>query len=345
MIWFDTSQVGRLQIESTNYCNAACPQCDRSEVDAKTLNNTMHTIDNYQRWFGDYEWPNLDYVHFCGSVDEPTINPSIIEICEWFYNLSENISWIDISTNGGTRDESFWTQLGNLSKKTGKVRVIWGIDGLEDTNHIYRRNVRWDTLQRNFRAYHKAGGISIWQFIIFGHNKHQLDDIKELVDKEGFSRLTLIHSDREVVDTIENYRYEKIEIPEWYDTSYANKDEGVKINQLNENKSKDISIKPTPRKCVKCIAKPNSKNDTFHPEYANIYVSVHGYVTPCCWLGNPNELTKLWKEHSSDQKLHNLHHTKLHNIIDGYWKHIDDKLQSYPTCVNKCQLLQTSLSL
>ena len=29
--WFETSQIGRIQIELTNYCNAACPQCDRYE--------------------------------------------------------------------------------------------------------------------------------------------------------------------------------------------------------------------------------------------------------------------------------------------------------------------------
>ena len=39
-------------------------------------------------------------------------------------------------TNGGARSKQWWTDLGKLTK--GKMRVTFGIDGLEDTNHLYR---------------------------------------------------------------------------------------------------------------------------------------------------------------------------------------------------------------
>ena len=42
------------------------------------------------------------------------------------------------------------------TKKVARPRVVWGIDGLEDTTHLYRRNVKWDKLQENFRAYIRA---------------------------------------------------------------------------------------------------------------------------------------------------------------------------------------------
>ena len=29
MTWAQESDIGRIQIELTNYCNAACPQCER----------------------------------------------------------------------------------------------------------------------------------------------------------------------------------------------------------------------------------------------------------------------------------------------------------------------------
>jgi MoaA/NifB/PqqE/SkfB family radical SAM enzyme len=327
MAWFNTTEVGRLQLECTNYCNAACPQCDRAYRDKESLNNSYHTLENYKEWFGKYKWDNLELIHFCGNVDEPTVNPEIIDIVEWVYTLSDKIKRIDISTNGGTRDLSFWKKLGKISKETKKLKVIWGIDGLEDTNHIYRRNVDWNILQSNFKAYIEAGGRAVWQCIIFGHNNHQLEDIKKRVDSEGFERLMLIHSDRTEVSTIDNFKDKEIVIPEWHDTRYADKIDDVSYFETSST-DKEISR-------VECIAKPNSNDDNFHSKFGNIYVDAEGYVTPCCWIGTDRD--KLWNVHDVDKKLHNLHHIPLKDIMTGYWKYIDDSMQTYSTCVTMCK--------
>ena len=347
MAWFDTTQVGRLQLECTNYCNAACPQCDRADMHSSDLNNAAHTLENYKKWFSKYNWDQLTDIHFCGSVDEPTINPELIDLVQWAHTLSIQTKNISISTNGGTRDVAFWHKLGRISKKKGKLTVVFGIDGLEDTNHLYRRNVKWEILQRNFRAYIAAGGDAIWQFIVFSHNKHQLDDVKERLDREGFSKLMLIHSDREVVDEIDNERDTKFEVPDWYDTSDANKIDDVEISDIKfgDKDKKEIHKANTERSCVRCPAKTNSGDTEFHKKFGNIYVDARGYVTPCCWMGNPNEIDRLWETHKVSKNLHNLHHTNLMDIIGGYWKLIDDHLQTYFVCVRKCKRLVRDVHL
>ena len=330
--WFDTKQVGRLQIETSNYCNAACPQCPRSDtrISKTVLNSKTHTLKNYKEWLGSYKWDNLNIVHFCGSVDEPTTNPELIEICKWFMDLGPNVWLVEISTNGGARDEKFWTELGKLSARSEKLKVTWGLDGLEDTNHLYRRNVNWKTVERNFRAYIGAGGHADWQFIIFDHNKHQLNDVKKRVEDEGFEYLRLIQSDRPEVDGIKPV--ESVVIPDWYP-------------QRNETTKKMVDKKQS-LSVVKCPAKTRSNNEAFHKRYGNIFINVDGYVVPCCWMGDPNTLDELWEEHNTiDKKLHNLHHTPLQNIINGYWKNIDDKMQTYPLCVKKCKKLNNSINL
>ena len=269
---------------------------------------------------------------------EPTINPELTDLVLWAHRLSKKIKNISISTNGGTRDVAFWHKLGRISRKHGKLSVIFGIDGLEDTNHIYRRNVKWEILQRNFRTYIAAGGNAVWQFIVFSHNKHQLDDVKERLDREGFTRLMLIHSDREVVDYVDNERDTKFEVPEWYDTTNANKIDNVDLSDIKfgDNEKKEYKAN-NERSCVKCPAKTNSGDTSFHKKFGNIYVDARGYVTPCCWLGNPNEIDQLWETHKVSKDLHNLHHTPLQDIIDGYWKNIDEQLQTYFVCVRKCK--------
>ena len=338
MTWFNTKEVGRLQLECTNYCNAACPQCDRADMDIRDLNNAAHTLENYEKWFSKYDWNELTDIHFCGSVDEPTINPELTDLVLWAHRLSKKIKNRSTSTHGGTRDVAFWHKLGRISRKHGKLSVIFGIDGLEDTNHIYRRNVKWEILQRNFRTYIAAGGNAVWQFIVFSHNKHQLDDVKERLDREGFTRLMLIHSDREVVDYVDNERDTKFEVPEWYDTTNANKIDNVDLSDIKfgDNEKKEYKAN-NERSCVKCPAKTNSGDTSFHKKFGNIYVDARGYVTPCCWLGNPNEIDQLWETHKVSKDLHNLHHTPLQDIIDGYWKNIDEQLQTYFVCVRKCK--------
>ena len=60
----------------------------------------------------------------------------IIEIIKHMDTLAPNITmWI--ATNGGIRSVEFWKELGELSASMdNRLVVIWGIDGLEDTNHL-----------------------------------------------------------------------------------------------------------------------------------------------------------------------------------------------------------------
>ena len=84
-----------------------------------------------------------------------------------------------------------------LSKElNNRLTVVFGIDGDEETNHLYRKNVDWKTLQKNWRAYISSGGRAGWQFIVFKWNQHQITDIKKLSEAEKFERFVVIKSFR-----------------------------------------------------------------------------------------------------------------------------------------------------
>jgi MoaA/NifB/PqqE/SkfB family radical SAM enzyme len=195
-MWAGTENIPRVQLELTNYCNARCNLCEREQVHdgdmeggpSVHLNNKFMTLKEIEQAFSG-DWNILSKVAFIGNVDEPTINPEIFEIIEFFQKKFRGRNEITIATNGGARDEEFWSRMGKVaSKHNGLFAVIFGIDGLEDTNHLYRKNVKWDILQRNFRAYISAGGCADWQFIPFSWNKHQIEDAREFAMKEGFRK-------------------------------------------------------------------------------------------------------------------------------------------------------------
>jgi hypothetical protein len=64
--------------------------------------------------------------------------------------------------------------------------VTFSIDGLEDTNHLYRRNVNWNLLIENVKSFIDAGGTAVWDYLIFKHNEHQIDQAKQYSIDLGF---------------------------------------------------------------------------------------------------------------------------------------------------------------
>ena len=74
----------------------------------------------------------------------------------------------------------------NLAKVYGRMgAVIFSVDGLADTNHIYRQGVVWDNVESNMRAFIDAGGRARWDFLIFEHNQHQVEEAEALANKWG----------------------------------------------------------------------------------------------------------------------------------------------------------------
>jgi hypothetical protein len=305
-MWYKTNEVERIQIELTNYCNAACPECEREQILRpyeyyldknkvfeetkewvekqkefqmfKEINDRYLTLEQIKKRFRPGDWPELISLHCCGNIDEPTINPNFIDITKYFFTLNNKIC-VYLSTNGGTRNIKFWKELGELSyelkptykrvkflyetlsvfpyadngedsvylnyyhqqnklhhqyydahtmayggiidlddreikyKSNGELyfeengfKAWFGIDGLEDTNHIYRRGVKWERLQNNFREYIKAGGDAGWQFIVFPWNMHQIEEARQRSLDEGFTAFSIVQTVRNTGASIEGGR-------------------------------------------------------------------------------------------------------------------------------------------
>jgi MoaA/NifB/PqqE/SkfB family radical SAM enzyme len=68
----------------------------------------------------------------------------------------------------------------------GYGQIDFGFDGLDDTLHLYRRNVKYNIAMRNARAFIQAGGRAQWNFIVFKHNEHQVEQARTLSEEYGF---------------------------------------------------------------------------------------------------------------------------------------------------------------
>jgi hypothetical protein len=82
--------------------------------------------------------------------------------------------------------------------------VVFSIDGLEDTNPVYRVNSNWNKLMSNVEAYISAGGSAHWDMLVYKHNQHQVDACEKLAKDMGFTWFRAKVSKRQCTDKLES---------------------------------------------------------------------------------------------------------------------------------------------
>ena len=191
---FDT--IREYQLEITSYCNAACPQCPR--------NNLGHGINAYMpltslsravidSTFDMDLCQRIHQVFFCGSYGDPIMHPEFLDILQDFRTKNPKL-WLYVHTNGGVHDCDYWSQIAKIMNGYGQID--FGIDGLEDTLHLYRQNVKYHKVMENAQAFITAGGKAQWNFIVFEHNQHQVDEVIKKGNDMGFVNVLVRNTGR-----------------------------------------------------------------------------------------------------------------------------------------------------
>lgn len=308
MDYITTDKITSINAELTNYCNAACPMCARYFIDGELVKdkvNSMHTsLAFIKDKIGIEIIRKLKSFTSCGNFGDGAMNPECVDIYGWIRQVNPKANLM-LHSNGGARNVKFWQDLAKLD-----VVVIFAIDGLQDTNHLYRRNVKWDKLMENVKSYLEAGGKASWEMLVFKHNEHQVDECRALSNQLGFTQFSSKQSSRwsdfdsdgvwRDLDriTIGDDVLEKSNIVEAPNIGKGGNSQKVNIDKENVNTKK-----------IKCYAHNIEKN------FVEIYVAVNGDVSPCCWLGDLrlHESKNIIK----DYKKVNLNHTSLSDILKG----------------------------
>jgi len=173
-------------METSSVCNAECPMCPRAKPSfKKNVPNMSLSLEKVKTLFGDDMIRNLDYMFMCGNYGDPAAANDTIEIFQHFKKINVNIE-LRMNSNGGLRTKEWWFRLGEVL--TGPQRsCVFSIDGLADTNHIYRVNTNFEKIIENACNFIKAGGNAHWDFLVFEHNEHQVDSARKMAYALGFT--------------------------------------------------------------------------------------------------------------------------------------------------------------
>jgi MoaA/NifB/PqqE/SkfB family radical SAM enzyme len=315
MSYITIDNINHINAELTNYCNAACPMCARYFIDGvlnKERVNSQHTtLQFFKDKIGIKVISQLKVFTSCGNLGDGAMNPECLEIYQWIRSINPSCE-LRLHTNGGARNKEFWKEMAQI-----KVGVTFAIDGLEDTNHLYRRNVRWAKLMENVKSFIDAGGSAQWEMLIFKHNESQIDACKVLSKELGFKNFNIKQSARWAdFDHIGNWReFERIPVDNYFlekssKMSPPNIGSGGNSQKINITKNDFLTKKID---CSSC----NTKNNRFE-----VYIAANGDVSPCCWLGDLTQHES--KNIIKDYNKVNLHHTTLKEILEGdYFKELE----------------------
>lgn len=339
MSYITTDNLTSIMAEMTDYCNAACPMCARYDWDLnliKKVNSNHTTLDFVKKRIGGEIIARLDRWICQGTYGDAIMNPETVDIFEYLKEINPGIEII-MHTNGGTRNEDFWKHLAVLD-----VAVIFSIDGLEDTNHIYRRKVKWEKLMSNTKTFIGNGGRADWEFLVFKHNQAQIGEAKTLAKQLGFRTFNHYFSERwQDFDPAGTYRdIKKIEVDDYViekplDQPEDHVAEVIEGHNLSKNVFTNSNDEDFFTKKIDCYACSNTRRE--------IYLRANGYVSPCCWLGDieSNEPSQL----ITDYKMVNLNHTSLKDILEGQffndlYEGINGGTQRLKGCYHACGVNQ-----
>lgn len=332
MIWSSVSDIQTLQIEITSLCQAGCIDCNRwrpinGYMEWKQTDHTEWVLNSDHHHFNRYydclafdshigQFTALDYVQFCGNVGDPMAHPHISECCRFVYSHRPNC-YIDISTNGaiGTLDQ--YKELANLSVKDG-LTVTFAVDGLEDTNHIYRRGVKWSDLILRIKTFIEHGGKANWQWIDFPHSRHQISQGRKVSEQMGFIAFEVIQRFTKSDNFDQEILYQSNKIPNrstyHIEPQYLDYDlDAWHQTQLEELHAKNIHVD------ARCKSYDASK--FYHP---CPQLNVDGTVWPCCYTANgvfhaSPHIRRWWQqlEKNYGKGWNNLHNHSLQTILNN----------------------------
>lgn len=183
-----------IHFENTSRCNAACPMCARNVLgEGCTVNLSDLSFSDFQKYCTT-NIVTLEKIFFCGVVGDPAADRDLLKKIEWIKRLRPNVT-VGFNTNGSIRNPAWWQQCADLLTGTFDY-VVFSIDGLADTNSVYRVGVQWEKVMANAQAYIDQGGSAHWDMLVFDHNKHQVEECKQLAHRMGFTWFRSKETDR-----------------------------------------------------------------------------------------------------------------------------------------------------
>ena len=341
---YKLEDIKTIHLEVTQNCQANCPMCDRN-MNGEGINPHIDlselTLEDCKNIFKPEFIAQLKTMYMCGNLGDPIVARDTLEIFKYFREHNPHM-WLSMNTNAGARDEAWWRELAQVFGKMGAV--IFSVDGLRDTNHIYRQGVNWDSVERSMHAFINAGGRARWDFLIFEHNQHQVEQAEVLANEWGFEKfikkktgrfITQNSKKKESHQAVDRKGNTTAELKK-PDVKYVNKALSKQDVIINKYGSMDAYYDAAPIVCK--VKKDNS-----------LFITAEGLAMPCCWTAgrmykwwhNDPKIEQIWDFIDKDlldarNGLKKVFKTGIFDRIQDSWNKTSCSNGKLKVCAMKC---------
>jgi len=349
---YQYKDIRTVHLEITERCNASCPMCARNingGEDNPYLKDNELTLEDCKKIFPSEFIQQLDRMYMCGNFGDPIAARDTLEVFEYFRANNSKMN-LTMYTNGSAKRPEWWKHLAQVLGKN--AYVVFSIDGLGDTNHLYRQNTNWSKIIENAKAFISAGGRARWDYIVFAHNEHQVETAEALSKHMGFEKFQYKKSARffsnnsGVTKEMHQAMSRKgtstlLQAPT--NSKYRNS----VLDQISKVVGKEEVIKFLPSKKSEALQVQGNQKFSSTPELKSklekeldsavikckvaeeksLYISAEGIVQPCCWTAGQMyvwyykpEASQIWQainivgKDSINAKNHN-----LEDIVNGLY--------------------------
>lgn len=175
IVFFKYGVIGNsIRIEASSICQLKCPECPQAKGKLEIIGKGYLKFEDFKKFVDNY--PNFRNIGL-SNYGEIFLNPELKNIIKYAYEKNINLT----AYNGVNLNAASEEIIRCLVKYRFKAITI-SIDGAcNDTYKIYRRGGNFDRVIDNIKKinyykqkYNTKFPRLTWQFIIFGHNEHEL---------------------------------------------------------------------------------------------------------------------------------------------------------------------------
>lgn len=332
--YFLGQPVQRFSVELTNTCALSCPGCSRTTRLEHGFTEDLRTtkllsLDFIKRVFPlelkhqKKEW----MIDLTGNYGDAIYHPHLHDIIAYLKHIDVRVQLI---TNGSYRSKEWWQETARLLAPTDSL--IFSIDGLADTNPIYRINSDWPSIMEAVRTTVPHTTVT-WKWIVFKHNEHQIEAGKLLAQELGVHKFLVtksgrLHKDDPLMPKTAH----------WLGLKSRNK---TLVRELMRTRWQYVRrfLGPAARPLLRqALASQTTSPEelTIYPRCKtgkDIFISCDGHLFPCCY--SRDTVRSSWfyqhREHFS------LHQRGLVAILsDEKWSEMERAWQTPGSCPEVC---------
>jgi hypothetical protein len=165
---------------------------------------------------------SIEAFNLCGDYGDSIYYPHLFPFLERFKSDKK----IRLVTNGSYRDRKFWTEL--VARMTQDDVIVFSIDGLEDTNHLYRVNSDWASILVGLEVVAASHVPLLIDTNVFSFNYDRIDEIEKFAHSYGadFRAKKTARFERDDLVPPEQY----IDRPALYNLEYSDPNRPIEVD-------------------------------------------------------------------------------------------------------------------